>query len=992
MILGGYLSYAQFSDDAFVVRTVHIFPAEIEGDGWQNLETLTFQNLEEYALLQEFNTINSATMITSPATLNRLEAVAREAAAEEDTVIDTEDVVTSPDTSTPISIGLPDTATTSTTTDALESASATTTTAATSTPVFAVPDVTDAVADNNPPTDAVQSSTSEVMPEPETVEVESSAAAATTTVLRQVSSLFRLAVETVTTAIGSSSAATDTSPVANETESTPATTTPVTGEFQTISDVVLAPATTTRVEEPTLNAAESTTTIGTEVAPIAQTTSTPVTSNTAEATTTNVAAGTSSAPSSVADSTTDTQAESVATTSSAEPVAECAEECRPYVISLNNFAYPLDEGVDITGAQMRMSFAASKKSTRERTPLFSVSYSIDGGVTWQDSGAVVIDDEVSNSVNGGYYLFAIPDVTDQASLNNLQVELSYHDDPRILDELFVESVWLELFTVEPPTTVQQPPLAELLANDGYNPEPLSGDTLVLPNGKTINFIFTDDNTEETLIIKSDQKTYQGVSETTTYFSITNTSDKSDEIQVQTYFPNDVGEVTSLEVFNQNKPRQVVIPEYRPYVYHCEAGWEYAGEFEGETLADLSQQLFIQTTDATTTPVELPLSISTTSTATGTTPESEQQIASTTATTTVSTRLPNAQPLMQWSTSTARQTFTATSSQTDNDSTDAEDLVAGYACRNTNVVRQCDELDGDNTACRVNQVKVAEHEVTNYIPGWEGTSVITEALPEPGLIKRVASFIGFGPERKEVPAEFEPRVHTPDTFAIQPGETLYFKMDIAFPPFSTGEYWIEAVGDREYGLLDPFWSSQWTYRLPITIDNTASSDTLTEHQVFLELDSSLTDFWTNVSDDGGDIRFIQETTVGNLDTWYGTGWGTRTPITIQASQVDEDLTDFPVYVDLADLGSGFFSTVQDDGDDIRITESDGETELAYELVSIDTTGETGELHFNASFISSTTDTTFYIYHDNPNVSGYSETDTYGAQNVWGSEFIAVYHME
>ena len=58
--LGGYLTYAQFTSDAYVIRTINVFPASIEAPGWKNAETLTFQNLDTYALTQEFNTINSA--------------------------------------------------------------------------------------------------------------------------------------------------------------------------------------------------------------------------------------------------------------------------------------------------------------------------------------------------------------------------------------------------------------------------------------------------------------------------------------------------------------------------------------------------------------------------------------------------------------------------------------------------------------------------------------------------------------------------------------------------------------------------------------------------------------------------------------------------------------------------------------------------------------------------------------------------------------------
>lgn len=128
-----------------------------------------------------------------------------------------------------------------------------------------------------------------------------------------------------------------------------------------------------------------------------------------------------------------------------------------------------------------------------------------------------------------------------------------------------------------------------------------------------------------------------------------------------------------------------------------------------------------------------------------------------------------------------------------------------------------------------------------------------------------------------------------------------------------------------------------------------------------------------------------------DDWYSGSWERRIEITIDSTDVDEDLTDFPVYVDLGDLPATFFANVQNDGDDIRVTEDDGLSEVPFELVSIDTGAETGELHFKAD-LSSVTDTSFYIYYDNPSASGYAEGDTYGAENVWTNNFLAVYHLE
>lgn len=58
---------------------------------------------------------------------------------------------------------------------------------------------------------------------------------------------------------------------------------------------------------------------------------------------------------------------------------------------------------------------------------------------------------------------------------------------------------------------------------------------------------------------------------------------------------------------------------------------------------------------------------------------------------------------------------------------------------------------------------------------------------------------------------------------------------------------------------------------------------------------------------------------------------RQKITIPASNVNANLTDYPVYVDLADLQPGIFAHAKLDGSDIRITTSDGVTEVPHELV-------------------------------------------------------------
>ncbi len=127
-------------------------------------------------------------------------------------------------------------------------------------------------------------------------------------------------------------------------------------------------------------------------------------------------------------------------------------------------------------------------------------------------------------------------------------------------------------------------------------------------------------------------------------------------------------------------------------------------------------------------------------------------------------------------------------------------------------------------------------------------------------------------------------------------------------------------------------------------------------------------------------------------WFDPRWSYRNRITVDNNQVDGNLTNFPVYVDLSSLGSNFFTNVTDaNGGDIRVTTGDGVTELARQVVAIDTGGETGELHFKADSLSSSVDTSFYIYY------GSLETEpaaaaANGSDSVWSNGYEGIWHLD
>lgn len=143
----------------------------------------------------------------------------------------------------------------------------------------------------------------------------------------------------------------------------------------------------------------------------------------------------------------------------------------------------------------------------------------------------------------------------------------------------------------------------------------------------------------------------------------------------------------------------------------------------------------------------------------------------------------------------------------------------------------------------------------------------------------------------------------------------------------------------------------------------------------------------------------EDTIGEVATgrsgsgpsnWFDTDWDYRIKVTVNAAQVSSTLSSFPLYVDLSDMPADFFQHVASDGADIRVTESNGTTETPFEVVAIDTANESGELHVLIDSLSSSSDTDFYIYYDNPSASAYADNATYGAENVWDGDYVLVSH--
>ena len=122
-----------------------------------------------------------------------------------------------------------------------------------------------------------------------------------------------------------------------------------------------------------------------------------------------------------------------------------------------------------------------------------------------------------------------------------------------------------------------------------------------------------------------------------------------------------------------------------------------------------------------------------------------------------------------------------------------------------------------------------------------------------------------------------------------------------------------------------------------------------------------------------------------------GWNKRIKITSDNTKVDASVKGLAL--DLSNItADDFWNNVKSDGADIRITKDDGESLLARDVISIDTTEETGLIRFDTGDISTSSDEDYYLYFDNENADEPSASDTYGQYNAYDSNLIAYYPLD
>ncbi|MFH1100405.1 MAG: DUF2341 domain-containing protein, partial [Methanobacteriota archaeon] len=123
---------------------------------------------------------------------------------------------------------------------------------------------------------------------------------------------------------------------------------------------------------------------------------------------------------------------------------------------------------------------------------------------------------------------------------------------------------------------------------------------------------------------------------------------------------------------------------------------------------------------------------------------------------------------------------------------------------------------------------------------------------------------------------------------------------------------------------------------------------------------------------------------SLDYW-DLNWGFSKQIVIDHTKVPGDLTNFPVLITCT--SPDFVAHAQTDGDDFAFINPDNETKYAHEIESY--TSVSGELvaWVNVPFISSTTDTIFYMYYGNLGCANQEDVE-----GTWSNGYVMVHHLD
>jgi hypothetical protein len=219
------------------------------------------------------------------------------------------------------------------------------------------------------------------------------------------------------------------------------------------------------------------------------------------------------------------------------------------------------------GQQLLNLFAPKQASAEENNPAkagapivvwYSFADEGDGNV-WKELGTIDAD-TLANADRGGYLNFAAPFLNDWRDVDNLRLKFSGQAESGSF-AAYLDSVWVEISYQNGPDK-----------KPDDQPKNADKDKLFV-DGREIDFNWTDDNSNENLIIKSNEKNYYGLTSAEMYFSVENAGVRDEAMNFQFYFPATSSQVVKMDELIPRSPYLTEVPKYEAKVYDCANGWD-----------------------------------------------------------------------------------------------------------------------------------------------------------------------------------------------------------------------------------------------------------------------------------------------------------------------------------------------------------------------------------------------------------------------------------
>jgi len=252
--------------------------------------------------------------------------------------------------------------------------------------------------------------------------------------------------------------------------------------------------------------------------------------------------------------------------------------------------------------ELNFSFANLTSQNQVNESQLQVRYYHAG--QWHSAGQIFLNNEISNSTNGGYFTATLDGLTTWSDLSDLKVVVEYVQGDTVPEQVYLDSLWVD--------GVYKEHVQDVLSGEAaQNPDDAPGNvtfslaggaaagTLVESDGTSVSFPYLDTLTGDSLVLRSDQQLYQAGagSSSVVYLSVTNPGTTQDSFNLFASFPGGQGQVLDVSQYLRNIPNTSTTTTQGDVAYYCQGGWQPASSSGTVAASDASSTAATSTAPA-----------------------------------------------------------------------------------------------------------------------------------------------------------------------------------------------------------------------------------------------------------------------------------------------------------------------------------------------------------------------------------------------------------